>query len=85
MVEAAFHYTLQSKLYIWKKPESRDRVKKEEGKIEDKAQKDQQNFYAAMGGGKLSGSKLRDLAWSLDVLDLNKQSTNTGGEPIMKK
>ncbi|MES2315146.1 MAG: PrgI family protein [Patescibacteria group bacterium] len=85
MVEAAFHYTLQSKLYIWKKPENRERNKKEEGRAADKADKAQQDFYAAMGGGKLSGSKLRDLAWSLDVLDLNKQSSNTGGEPIMRK
>jgi len=67
MIEAGFNYLTQSKLYIWKR-----RLKKVE-----KADSEKQN---KMAGGKninretvrLGGNKLRDLAWSLDVLDLNK-------------
>jgi hypothetical protein len=84
MVEAAFNYAFQNKLYIWKKPEGKSRGK-EEGRREENKDGGQQEFYAAMGGGKLSGSKLRDLAWSLDVLDLNKQSGNTSATPLTKK
>ncbi len=78
MVEAAFRYMLQNKLYIWKKPTGRVVGKKDLGKSGE----DKSNFYSAIGGQKLTGSKLRDLAWSLDVLDLNKQNNNARGEPL---
>ena len=66
MVEAGFKYGVQSKLYIWK----RRQIKAGSGKtvhIEDK--------HAALqeSGMRLTGNKLRDLAWSLDVLDLSKE------------
>jgi hypothetical protein len=66
MLEAGFKYFTQNKLYIWKK----SRVKA----TDDKSQvvgKDQ--ITIERGGPRLSGSKLRDLAWSLDVLDLKKE------------
>jgi hypothetical protein len=67
MLEAGFKYFTQGKLYIWKKHGSR---------------LTSPPVPLLTGGGgqgpgevKLSGSKLRDLAWSLDVLDLNKKTT----------
>ncbi len=67
MLEAGFKYMMQSKLYIWKRRESPPRRSTEKVKIS------QVKSYEP----KLDGSKLRDLAWSLDVLDLNKHK---GGE-----
>ena len=65
MLEAGLKYITQSKLYIWK------RGKKKMGEQNKKENEDK-----TMAGGdyaaKLGGNKLRDLAWSLDVLDLNK-------------
>ena|ERR1035437_5337520 len=66
---AGLKYLTQSKLYIWKKD------------IEDKNNKQQdavQNQVALnrANESKLSGSKLRDLAWSLDVLDLSKNKNS---------
>lgn len=58
VIEAAFYYTLRNKLYIWKKeerlPEART-IKKEE------------DIVSSLLAPKLSDSKLKDLAWSLDV------------------
>ena len=68
LIEAGFNYFTQDKLYIWKRRKN---------KIEKNKQAQQ-----ALGGDikrenlgnpvRLGGNKLRDLAWSLDVLDLNK-------------
>ncbi len=55
-MEAIFHYGLQEKLYIWKK-----RDKKIEKK-EEKTTEDVDIFVP-----RLSESKLKDIAWSLDV------------------
>ena len=67
MLESGFKYFTQSKLYIWKK-----QIKRNGG---DKLQAVNQNQSGIVeaGGTRLSGSKLRDLAWSLDVLDLSKE------------
>jgi len=67
MLEAGFKYLMQNKLYIWKKGEEKNKAKQqiissEADKIKMMSEK----------GLKLTGSKLRDLAWSLDVLDLSK-------------
>ncbi len=56
MVEAAFNYVLSKKLYIWKKQDKKIE-RKEEVKTENPV------LYVP----KLSGSKLADLSWSLDV------------------
>ena len=71
MVESGFKYFMQNKLYVWKKVmpaqnDSRDNLSKEK--------KDDLNKMGIMkeGGLQLTESKLRNLAWSLDVLDLSK-------------
>lgn len=65
MLEAGLKYTTQSKLYIWKK---------------EPKKAGSQNATIKPGSApslppikKLDGSRLRDLAWSLDVLDIKKQ------------
>ena len=68
MLESVFKYVFQSKLYIWKRKLARPSKTREEAAAPE--------IYPAQNGGKLTGSKLRDLAWSLDVLDLSKQKEN---------
>ncbi|KKT00436.1 MAG: hypothetical protein UW07_C0006G0008 [Candidatus Nomurabacteria bacterium GW2011_GWF2_43_8] len=62
---------MQSKLYIWKK--HADKVMNEKMRIA------RENKNQAIGelGTKLSGERLRDLAWSLNVLDLSKNKNST--------
>jgi len=64
MIEAGFNFVFKNKLYIWKRRENR---------TEGQSKKVVANN---MGGRdtmvRLGGNKLRDLAWSLDVLDINK-------------
>jgi len=68
MLGAGFKYLTQHKLYIWKKNKTGiDTVKQLESKDQEKIRR------LSEGGMRLSGSKLRDLAWSLDVLELNKK------------
>lgn len=64
MLEAGFKYLFQDKLYIWKlnKDKKADMQKKNINTISNTNR-----------NHKLTGSKLRDLAWSLDVLDLQKE------------
>ncbi len=70
MVEAGIRYAIQSKLYIWKKRKARRR--------EEEIQVTSKDFSPAtlQQGSRLDRSKLRDLAWSLDVLDLKKGENN---------
>jgi hypothetical protein len=69
MIEAGFKYFTQNKLYIWKKHQEKP-ARNTPGLAIARGNKNE----AMEGLGlKLSGSKLRDLAWSLDVLDLSKQ------------
>ena len=70
MIEAAFKYFIQDKLFIWQR-----KIKKSSsagvdahGKPIVKTELLKENEQ------KLGNSKLRDLAWSLDVLDLNKKN-----------
>jgi hypothetical protein len=75
MLEAGFKYGFQSKLYIWK----RRQVKKDvgtKGEPQNMSMVSEEEKRKAMldSGLKLSGNKLRDLAWSLDVLDLKKNT-----------
>lgn len=58
--EAAVRYFLSSKLYLWKKTER----KQGDPKAPEAA--------APSFVPKLSDSKLKDLSWSLDVLDINR-------------
>ena len=65
MIESAFNYLVQSKLYIWKRRKS----KVGNGKLKVVNENNEMENRDTV---RLSGNKLRDLAWSLDVLDLNK-------------
>jgi len=68
MLEAGFKYFTQNKLYIWKK-----NIGKSTGKPANAVDASIIKNEAMGKEGRLSGSKLRDLAWSLDVLDLKKE------------
>ncbi len=59
-VEAAFKYYFGNKLYIWKK------VDKPRPVDTSSAVKDAKN-YTSLGVPKIADSKLKDLAWSLDI------------------
>lgn len=64
ILRAYISYLFQSKLYIWQKN------KKE---VKDVKTVEVKNTNIVSSQPKLSGSKLKDLAWSLDVLDMNNQ------------
>ena len=66
MLESGFKYFTQSKLYIWEK-------KRELNADQRAAAKKPMTAMAPRTEAELTGGKLRDLAWSLDVLDLSKQ------------
>ena len=68
MVEASFNYFLKSKLYIWKR-----RKNKTEDKRKIAASQEDEKRAKLGQEARLGNNKLRDLAWSLDVLDLNKE------------
>ena len=68
MLEAGFKYLTQSKLYIWEKSR--------ELKASQAAAKKSATAMAPRAEASMTGGKLRDLAWSLDVLDLSKQKEN---------
>ena len=70
MLESGFKYFTQSKLYVWKKIPVKKKKQQELSKDEEKIR------LMSEGGQKLDGSRLRDLAWSLDILDLRKQKEN---------
>ena len=62
IMQSYFNYLFKNKLYIWKKS-------KAEKIPEKKEVKEVPVVYAH----KLTGSKLKDIAWGLDVLDMNKK------------
>ncbi len=74
MIEAGIKYAMQDKLYIWKRHTTKvnEKLQKE---IEATAELKKETM--SQNGVRLSGSKLRDLAWSLDVLDFKKESSNS--------
>ncbi len=61
ILQAAFNYYISNKLYIWKQGKPKKKVA--EVKEEDTG-------FAYVP--RLSNSKLRDISWSLDVLDMEK-------------
>jgi len=69
MLEAGMKYAMQDKLYIWKRRKSKTSAKEQKNIETAELKKETMD----QGGVRLSGSKLRDLAWSLDVLDLKKE------------
>ncbi len=69
MIEAGFKYLTQNKLYIWKKHmHSSKNIGANTNLAEDKT-----GLEALGPASRISGNKLRDLAWSLDVLDISKK------------
>lgn len=71
MLESVFKYSFQSKLYIWKKRQVKATQNKEER---------EKPTYRIQNDQGLSSGKLRDLAWSLDVLDLSQKKENLENE-----
>lgn len=68
MMESAITYFAGDKLYIWQ----RKRLTKK-----DKEKQEKENAPAPVHHDpRLNGGKLRDLAWSLDILDLKKDKLN---------
>lgn len=67
MIEYSFKYFTQNKLYIWKKSTPTHNASTMTNAGGNRIQMMHSNNL------QLSGNKLRDLAWSLDVLDLSKQ------------
>lgn len=70
MIEAWFNYFTQNKLYIWKKHTEKNKDDTKQQTVSNDMEKVR---MMSENGLRLSGSKLRDLAWSLDVLDLSKK------------
>ncbi len=68
MLEAGFNYTLKNKLYIWQRTPKKVANDKLQTKNENK------DMVLSQNGVRLGGNKLRDLAWSLDILDLRKEN-----------
>ncbi len=75
VVESAILFVLSGKLYIWKKED-----KKIEAKKAAEVESQQQKLYVP----KLSDSKLKDLAWSLDINDTmySRQAKNAFGNKL---
>ena len=65
MLQAGVKYTFQNKLYIWQK----EKGEEAKGKAINEASN---QIVKERSEQKLTSSKLRDLAWSLDVLDMKK-------------
>ncbi|MFZ2072841.1 MAG: PrgI family protein [Minisyncoccia bacterium] len=68
MLEAGFKFAFQDKLYIWKRRKNKENAKPQTQKLME-----QQIAKANTNETRLGSSKLKDLAWSLDVLDLKKE------------
>lgn len=69
MIESGVKYFTQNKLYIWKRRRVLAKNKTSVDTSKETLPKSREDMEQ-----KLTGSKLRDLAWSLDVLDLRKEN-----------
>jgi len=69
IVEAAVMYAINTKLYIWKK----------EPKKPEELKRAEEDFLSPLLAPKLSDSKLKDLAWSLDITDSAGARNNSRG------
>ncbi|OGI98129.1 hypothetical protein A3H53_03110 [Candidatus Nomurabacteria bacterium RIFCSPLOWO2_02_FULL_40_10] len=71
MIEAGFNYLMQSKLYIWERRKNKiEKNSQARAGMEGTSGNEKREMLRKEA--RLGGNKLRDLAWSLDVLDLNK-------------
>ncbi len=71
MLESSIKYAAGSKLYIWQRRRNQSKGRQEAASTPVMDMRDREP--------RLTQSKLRDLAWSLDVLDLSK-----GGEQLRR-
>jgi hypothetical protein len=71
MIEAGIKFLMQNKLYIWKKHKTNLKGKSQK-EIETASELKKEIMH--QDGVKLSGNKLKDLAWSLDILDFKKNN-----------
>jgi len=71
IIESGFKYFTQNKLYIWKKHPNK--ITNNQPQTTNVDTNKIQMMHS--GNSPLNGSRLRDLAWSLDVLDLSKQQS----------
>jgi hypothetical protein len=70
VLESGFNYYISGRLYIWRKDRNKKReAEKKVKELQDK-EDDLSNFNYVP---RLSNSKLKDLSWSLDVLDMEKK------------
>ena len=69
MIESIFNYSFKSKLYIWKR--RMNTIKNDKLRIVNENTNENKKIMNR-DTLRLGGNKLRDLAWSLDGLDLNK-------------
>jgi hypothetical protein len=67
MLESGLKYSMQNKLYIWKRKQVKVNGKKEA------LEKARERMELGNQNPRLNSSKLQDLAWSLDVLDFKKE------------
>ena len=70
VVEAAFKYYLGNKLFIWRKED------KEQAPVTSTKDIEEAKKYASITVPKMSDSRLKDLAWSLDI----KESIYSNGK-----
>jgi len=70
MIESGFKYFSQNKLYIWKRKLSKKTSPP--APLLGGVGGQRPGEVVGINRSKLTGSRLRDLAWSLDVLDLKK-------------
>ncbi len=70
VLESAFNYYTQSKLYLWRKVDKQ--IVAKPGQENDPTS----SFYVP----KLSDSKLKDLTWSLDIKQSQTPAQNQGGK-----
>jgi hypothetical protein len=70
-LESAFKYGTQKKLYIWK------RLEKEEAPTEKSVEPKYSDLYVP----NLSGSKLKDMNWELDVKNKEEEKLQKVGQP----
>jgi hypothetical protein len=64
-LEAGIMFYFGSRLYVWKQPKAK---KEEAGKTKDADDLSNFNYIP-----RLTNSRLKDLSWSLDVIDLEKR------------
>ena len=72
MLEAGFNFTLKDKLYIWKRRQQKE-AEIAPSRLSAYRRDNTGDIGTKERANRLGASKLKDLAWSLDVLDLKNQ------------